>query len=155
LPVDSANVHLDLFVSRLVSFKGRYQWWAFIMDDWKKQLDLLVEETLSFVRSVGGGGSKKVDFLQTVAPRESQGVVRQPEPAQLPMAVEVLPQNFRFDRERDEIRRRVANFKANQKKFQKDREEYYTRTMADARATQLSPGSSANDKPLRRDMSRP
>jgi hypothetical protein len=136
-----------LFVSRLVSFKGRYQWWAF-MDDWKKQLDLLVEETLLFIRSVGGDASKKIDFPQTAAPRESQGVVRQPETAQLPMAVEVSPPKVRFDRERDEIHRRVANFKANQKKFQKDREEYYTRTIADARATQLSPRSSDNDKPL-------
>jgi hypothetical protein len=138
LPVDSANVHLDLLVSRLVSFKGRYQWWAF-MDDWKKQLDLLVEETLLFIRSVGGDASKKIDFAQTVAPPESQGVVRRPEPAKLPLAVEVSSSKVRSDREGDEIHRRVANFKANQKKFQKDREEYYTRTMADARATQLSP----------------
>jgi hypothetical protein len=100
------------------------------MDDWKKQLDLLVEETLSFVRSVGGNASRKIDFAQTVAPRELQGVVRQPEPAQLPMAAEVSPSKVRLDREGDEIHRRVATFKANQKKFQKDREKYYTRTPA-------------------------
>jgi len=46
------------------------------------------------------------------------------------------------------IQRRVADFKANQKKFQKDREEYYTRTMANARATQWTPRSRGNDKPL-------
>jgi hypothetical protein len=147
LPVDSANVHLDLLVSRLVSFKGRYQWWAF-MDDWKKQLDLLVEETLLFIRSVGGDASKKIEFPQTAAPRESQGVVRQPEPAQLPMAVEVSPPEVRLDRDGDEIHRRVANFKANQKKFQKDREEYYSRAMADARAPNCPLESSDNDKPL-------
>jgi len=46
------------------------------------------------------------------------------------------------------IQRRVANFKANQKKFQKEREEYYARTMSAARATQRTPRSHDNDKPL-------
>jgi hypothetical protein len=46
------------------------------MDDWKKQLDLLVEETLLFIRSVGSDASRKIVFPQTVAPPESQGVVR-------------------------------------------------------------------------------
>jgi hypothetical protein len=38
--------------------------WAFVIDAWKKQLDFLVEETLSFVRIVGRGASKKIDFPQ-------------------------------------------------------------------------------------------
>jgi hypothetical protein len=61
-----------------------------------------------------------------------------PELMQRPMAAEVPPPKDRLDREGDVIKRRVANFKANQKKFQQDREEYYTRTMANARATQWS-----------------
>jgi hypothetical protein len=117
------------------------------MNEWKKELDLLVEETMAFVRSVGDDASKKIDFPQTAAPRESQGVASHPEPMQLPMAAEVPTPKDRLDMERDVIQRRVANFKANQKKFQKDREEYYTRTMATARAQWISQ-SRDNDKPL-------
>jgi hypothetical protein len=36
--------------------------------------------------------------------------------------------------EREEISKRVANFKATQEKFQREREEYYTATMDAARA---------------------
>lgn len=112
-----------------------------VMDEWKKQLDLLVEETMAFVRTVGDDASKKIDFLQIATPREKQGVPRHPGPTQLPMAAEVSTPKDRLDGERDVIQRRVANFKANQKKFQKDREEYYARTMANARATQWTPRS--------------
>jgi hypothetical protein len=38
--------------------------------------------------------------------------------------------------ERAVIQKRVADFAANQKKFQQEREEYYAKTMADARETQ-------------------
>ena len=115
------------------------------MDEWKRQLDVLVEETMAFVRTVSGDASKKIDFRQTIAPRELQGV---PELMQLPMAAKVPPPIDRLDRESDVIQRRVANFKANQKKFQKEREEYYARTMSAARATQRTPRSHDNDKPL-------
>jgi hypothetical protein len=117
------------------------------MDEWKKQLDLLVEETMAFVRTVSDDASKKIDFPQTATPREKQGV-RHPEPMQLPMAAEVSTPKDRLDGERDVIQRRVADFKANQRKFQKDREEYYARTMANARATQWTPQSRDNDRPL-------
>ena len=127
---------------------GRYEWGAFVMDVWKKQLDLLVEETMAFVRTVGDDASKKTDFPQTAAPREKQGVPRHPEPMQLPMAAEVSTPKDRLDRERDVIQKHVADFKANQRKFQKDREEYYARTMANARATPWTPRSRDNDKPL-------
>jgi hypothetical protein len=118
------------------------------MDEWKKQRDLLVEETLSFVRSVSGDAPKKIDFLHTIAPRELLDVAKHPEPAQLPLAAEVSSPNDRLDRERDVIQTHVANFKANQKKFQQDREDYYTRTMAIARAVQWTSRSRDNDKPL-------
>jgi hypothetical protein len=57
-------------------------------------------------------------------------------------------QKDRLDRERDVLQMRVANFKANQRKFQQEREDYCTRTMSDARATQWTPPSRDNDKPL-------
>ena len=118
------------------------------MGEWKNQLDLLIEETMAFVRTVGDDASKKVDALQALTPRENQGVPRHPEPTQLPMAAEVSTPKDRLGVERDVIQKRVADFKANQKKFQKDREEYYARTMANARANQSTPRSRNNDKSL-------
>jgi hypothetical protein len=41
--------------------------------------------------------------------------------------------------ERDEIKQRVANFKAHQLKMQAEREDYYSQTMARARASAASP----------------
>jgi chorismate mutase len=42
----------------------------------------------------------------------------------------------RLARERAEIAARVANFKATQEKFQREREEYYTTTLQNARQTE-------------------
>ena len=42
----------------------------------------------------------------------------------------------RLAREREEIATRVANFKATQEKFQREREEYYTTTLENARQTE-------------------
>jgi hypothetical protein len=142
--VDGVYVPLDVHFSAGI-IQGSVSVGAFVMDEWKKQLDVLVEETMAFVRTVSGDASKKIDFRQTIAPRELQGV---PELMQLPMAAKVPPPIDKLDRESDVIQRRVANFKANQKKFQKEREEYYARTMSAARATQWTPRSHDNDKPL-------
>ena len=98
------------------------------MDDWKKQRDLLIEEAMAFAQRV-----------RSNAPKHSPVVATQPEPWQLPMAGEVPTPKDRLDAERDVVQRRLANFKATQRKFQQEREEYYARTMSAARATQWSP----------------
>jgi hypothetical protein len=108
------------------------------MNDWRKERDLLVEESMAFAQRLRGDAPKRIDFPQTVAKPLSQGIAAQPKP----MAVEV--------RERDVIQGRLANFKANQEKFQQEREEYFTRTMANARAMQRTPRSREDDKPSSR-----
>jgi hypothetical protein len=75
-----------------------------------------------------------LNFFNTIPHPLSSGVAIQPEPRQLPRAAEV-PKD-RFDTERDVVQSRLASFKATQEKFQQEREEYYTRTMSAARATQ-------------------
>ncbi len=42
----------------------------------------------------------------------------------------------RLAREREEIATRIANFKATQQKFQREREEYYTATLENARLSE-------------------
>jgi hypothetical protein len=72
------------------------------MNNWKTDLDALVEETMAFTRGVR---------VQLPMPR---AVV---EPNRLP-AVNLN------NSERDEIRQRVANFKAHQERFAREREDY-------------------------------
>jgi hypothetical protein len=78
----------------------------------------------------------------------SQGAARHPEPLNCQWQPKSRRQKNRLDMERDIIQTRVANFKANQRKFQQEREDYCTRTMSDARATQWTPPSRDKDKPL-------
>jgi chorismate mutase len=47
-------------------------------------------------------------------------------------------QKDRLAREREEIAARVASFKATQEKFQREREEYYTTTLENARQPEHS-----------------
>ena len=72
------------------------------MNNWKTDLDALVEETMAFTRGVR---------VQLPMPR---AVV---EPNRLP-AINLN------NSERDEIRQRVANFKAHQERFAREREDY-------------------------------
>jgi hypothetical protein len=44
-----------------------------------------------------------------------------------------------FAREREEITRRVANFKATQEKFERERAEYFVTTLENARRTSQRP----------------
>lgn len=51
----------------------------------------------------------------------------------------VLSPKERLAIDRAMIKRRVEKFRANQQKFQREREEYYNRTMEAAQATQFAP----------------
>src|SRR6266404_1442295 len=82
----------------------------------------LINQTLSLVKNVAVPEPKPIE----VAPPSSQQ----------PRAKQLTPKE-RLDMERADIQKRVATFKANQQRFQKEREEYYTTTMAKARATKL------------------
>ena len=117
---------------------------------WMKERDLLIAQTMAFVQSVKG---KLAAEAQTEAPR----VVMPPPlpvptvleglpPAPSPLAVTVVevppppaqPPHFpKLDIRGDfgsEVRERVANFRAQQQRFLREREEYCTTTMAKVRA---------------------
>jgi hypothetical protein len=72
------------------------------MADWKTELNALVEETNAFVKSI------------RVQPPMPRTIV---EPNRMP------PVN-RLESEREEIRQRVANFKAHQQRFIRERKDY-------------------------------
>ena len=87
---------------------------------WIKDRDRLIEETLAFVQEVATLKPSQIEIPKQIEP---------------PKAIEVVqiakPKDKLFERE--EIRRRLADFKATQNRFQREREEYYKTTMAKVR----------------------
>ena len=101
------------------------------MTDWMKQRDLLMEEALAFAQSVAANTQK-----MALTP------VHQPDAAddfalsvQRPIAAKEPASQDKPDTEGAIIRKRLENFRANQERFRREREEYCTTTMAKARAT--------------------
>jgi hypothetical protein len=98
------------------------------MQDWKKELDALVAETMAFVASI------KPDGLRT----ENQTSAEEPTPASDDATgVPLAPTSSEAPREvakstlteREEIRQRLANFKANQERWNKERWDFADSTM--------------------------
>ena len=118
---------------------------------WKKERDLLIAQTMAFVQSVAG---KKPD---AGVPEGKTGIeaTREARPAPI-SAVEMLaaeiiappqagsqassPANIRMPRAavssdiRSEMQARVANFRAHQQRFNREREEYCSATLTKLRA---------------------
>jgi hypothetical protein len=90
---------------------------------------LLIEETLAFVRGVAVNTSR-IPSVQAVEAKEPAT------PVQKPVIAKDLEPKDKLEMERTLIQRRVANFKAHQERFEREREEYFATTMAKARATQ-------------------
>lgn len=96
------------------------------MHEWMKQRDLLIEETLEFVQGV----ASNFKDAQATQPHVKAGT-----PDTLsPVVAKVPAPADKLDLERASILRRVADFKANQQRFQREREEYFAGTMAMLRA---------------------
>jgi hypothetical protein len=81
---------------------------------------------------------RKPLMVETVAVAEAKPVEVAPASSQQPL-LKQLTSKERLDMERADIQKRIATFKANQQRFQREREEYYATTMAGARATQWAP----------------
>jgi hypothetical protein len=90
------------------------------MQQWKRDRDLLVEETLAFAQKIATVKTVRTEFPTQVERSKA-----------LELAQTAKPKDKLFERE--EIKQRVAAFKATQNKFQREREEYYKTTMAKVR----------------------
>ena len=125
---------------------------------WMRERDLLIAQTMAFVQSVAG---KKPGAGNTPAPSAisaSDELISSAEPAspQLPDVAALLAgpvavtepirqstlvrPDLRTDFQ-SEIRARVANFRAHQERFNRERHEYFSATLARLRASidQLPP----------------
>jgi hypothetical protein len=106
---------------------------------WIKERDALIAQTLAFVQSVTG---KKPDAEPTVeavetaaidASEEKQTIEHTIKTAEPPNSIEVSRVNVPSDF-RSEMQARVANFRAHQERFHREREAYFSATLAKARA---------------------
>jgi hypothetical protein len=106
-------------------------WGANMM--WKRERDLLIAQTMAFVQSVAGKPLDAGGQLEARLPLLSPD---QPSKAEHP--VDALPTRLSAIGQsdlRDDIRRRVAAFRARQQVFDRDRDQYCNAMMAKARAS--------------------
>jgi hypothetical protein len=110
---------------------------AFPMNDWMKQRDLLVEEAMAFAQAAADR-APKMALMPVPQPNAAQDVASS---AQRPLALAELAPTDTPEGERIVIQRRLANFKAHQERFEREREDYFQETLGKARANQWTPQS--------------
>ena len=97
---------------------------------WMRERDQLIEQTKAFVEAVS---AIRPAGVASVAPAHAEPV-RPAEPAQR-IEFRSIAAPFLAASERAEIERRVAKFKAQQQKFQREREASYHEIFSKTRAT--------------------
>jgi hypothetical protein len=114
--------------------------------DWKKERDLLIAQTLAFVQSVAG---KKADVEAVpdempeasphieAAATEIREIFERPvvAPTKTVQVSTPIPRIAATSDFRTEIQARVMSFRAHQQRFDREREEYFSASLAKARAT--------------------
>jgi hypothetical protein len=87
--------------------------------DWKLELDALIESTMALARDVK---ARSISDLALDVRAAEQALTDTLRPIPLPAAITPMT---RPTSERDEILRRVSNFRAHQEKMAQEREDYY------------------------------
>jgi hypothetical protein len=106
-----------------------------VMKLWMRERDQLIEQTLAFVQGVAAGKPGRAAAAGP-APAEPAEPAAQAGPAEsLKPAGMAVVSLAPMASERAEIERRVANFQAQQQKFQRARETHYDAIFSKARAT--------------------
>jgi hypothetical protein len=103
---------------------------------WMRERDQLIEQTLAFVEGVAAARPRRSEPAKKLEPVKQAEPARKAEPA-IELPKPAAPPAMAS--ERAEIERRVANFKANQQKFQRAREAHYDAIFLKARATPGNP----------------
>jgi hypothetical protein len=107
---------------------------------WKTERDLLIAQTMAFVRSVTG---KAADAESP--PERSPPSLASPREVLAPAPVSSYKQSDL----REEIQRRVAAFRARQQLFDRDRDAYFNATLAKARAINEQAAKTSDRQPAR------
>jgi len=91
---------------------------------WQSELEALIQESQAHVNAVQANVPKPI----------ASAKLAQLAPAASSRPVLIEPTSWAASgSEREEIKRRVANFKAVQDRMQREREDYFVKTLADAR----------------------
>jgi hypothetical protein len=102
---------------------------------WMRERDQLIEQTMAFVQGVAAAKPARVAPAGP-AQAEPAKPVAQARPAEPSKPAGIVVMGIApMASERAEIERRVANFKAQQQKFQRAREAHYDAIFSKARAT--------------------
>ena len=117
---------------------------------WKKERDLLIAQTMAFVQSVAGKATdaKVMDASGRVGPVPPDKPVELVRPVETIPVVRVSP--ARYSELREEVRGRVAAFRAHQELFLRDRDEYCDSILAKVRAATGRPPKAADNPPAKR-----
>jgi LmbE family N-acetylglucosaminyl deacetylase len=119
--------------------------------DWKRERDTLIAQSYAFVQSVAGklaeaAAARLEARLPPVTPLQVRPEVRIPRAEVAPETVEAAPEApvkrppnvaplpVVHSEIEDEIRARVASFRAHQERFNRERAEYFSATIARLRA---------------------
>jgi hypothetical protein len=119
------------------------------MQQWKNDLESLLEETKALIRKTNPKSLDAVARLeaphppvpqqqpptsqQQPPPASRQPPTQSPPPPQ-PVSKTSPPQTTKQSPAREEIKQRVAGFRAHQEKLRREREDYYLETTAKTRA---------------------
>ena len=121
---------------------------------WTKERDLLIAQTKAFVESVTGkkATAEARDVLREVlvkstAVDEITEVARSVEPVRIEPAQITRPSPVRLGDFREEIRGRVAAFRAHQELFNRERNEYFNSVLTRLRASTAQAPKAPDDRP--------
>ena len=92
--------------------------------DWKRDLDVLIESTMAFVKNVKREPIPDLPLALRTA-EQALADTSKPMPPPVTITPTVWPASAR-----DEIRQRVRDFKAHQEKMAREREDYYLQVKA-------------------------
>lgn len=121
---------------------------------WKKDRDALIAQTMAFVQSVTGRKEEAGWLGAPLAPRPAEAAAldaaepvlapAKPKPpaiepvrvtaASSPLSAEIVGRSRVQGEMANEIRARIASFRAHQERFNREREEYFAATLARLRA---------------------
>jgi LmbE family N-acetylglucosaminyl deacetylase len=119
--------------------------------DWKRERDALIAQTYAFVQSVAGKIEETAREAARPEPRPPPVTPLQPPPevraapsettpiepvkaVERPPPPTPLPRPIVHKEVQDEIRARIASFRAHQERFNRERAEYFSATLARLRA---------------------
>lgn len=111
---------------------------------WKKERDLLIAQTMAFVQSVAGKTTEVEGRVESIPLDEPSEVERPVETVAI-----ARPSPVRHSELREEIRGRVAAFRAHQELFNRNRDEYCDSVLAKVRASTEHPSTAPGDQPAK------